>query len=119
MNPEATNKNRTRRLRKKLRVGEFAEMGCHIDIRLSSTEAWDQTLDHLITFVEHRQMAFGGGGDEKTIRGFVTKMGRGTLTETDRSDMLTWLENQPHFEAFKVSPLLDAQYPETWPEEWQ
>ena len=46
-------KSRTRRLRKKLRVGEFQELGFSISFRFDSQRyTLDQALDHWIEFVE-------------------------------------------------------------------
>ncbi len=103
----STRHRRTRRLRKKLRVGDFRELGFAVSLRLSRTLS-DRDFDDLWTrFIVHaieaRDLAFGGGQD-----GFVTRAGRGSATEADREAVRAWLEAQPGVEAVTVGPLEDA-----------
>lgn len=114
-----SNKNRSRRLRKKLHLGEFVEYGVKVAIRLQENANSDQALDQWLTFVEANNMAFGGGQRPGEINGFVTTFGRGTLTEDDRQKISNWLDAQAEVQGADVSPLLDAHYPEHWPEQWQ
>jgi uncharacterized protein YggL (DUF469 family) len=112
LSPHETDKPRTRRLRKKLRVGEFQELGFEIAIQLDPDAriGFDEALDAWIDFVESRGWAFGGGGSETDgkIGGFVTRFGRGTLTEEDRSSAKAWLSTSRWVESFHVSALVDA-----------
>lgn len=102
-------RRRTRRLRKKLHVGEFRELGFAVSLRLSRTlsdrdfdDFWTRFIVHAI---EARHLAFGGGQD-----GFVTRAGRGSADEADREAVRAWLEAQPGVEAVTVGPLEDAWY---------
>lgn len=102
-------RRRSRRLRKKLHVGEFRELGFAVDIRVSpalsdsaADTLWWQFIEEAI---EARGLAFGGGSS-----GFVTRAGRGSATEKDREAIRSWLDAQAGVEAVAVGPLEDAWY---------
>lgn len=106
------NKPRMRRLRKKLRVGEFQELGFEIKFQLKPDLeiAFDEALDSWIAFVESQGWTFGGGVNmaSKELEGFVTKEGRGSLTEADRLAAEKWLADQEWVAEFHVEQLKDA-----------
>jgi uncharacterized protein YggL (DUF469 family) len=112
LSPHEVDKPRTRRLRKKLRVGEFRELGLQIAIQLDPDAGigFDDALDSWIDFVESQDWAFGGGGSdaEGQISGFATRFGKGTLTEEDRSSAKAWLDACAWVKTFRVSDLMDA-----------
>ena len=89
-------KQRSRRLRKKLHVGEFQEFGLAYKtaIKAGSNEVLfvDALLDELI---DPRGMEFGGWA----AGGFVSKAGRGTVTEEDRQALIDWLKQRPEVES--------------------
>ncbi len=100
-------KQRSRRLRKKLHVGEFQEFGLAYKtaIKAGSNEVLfvDALLDELI---DPRGMEFGGWA----AGGFVSKAGRGTVTEEDRQALIDWLKQRPEVESIRISGPLDAWY---------
>lgn len=112
LSAEELNKPRKRRLRKKLRVGEFQELGFMIEFHLKPDlkVTVDEALDSWIEFVESQGWAFGGGGDlvNKKIEGFVAKDGRGSLTEADRLSAEKWLSDKEWADDFHVGQLKDA-----------
>lgn len=112
LSAEELNKPRKRRLRKKLRVGEFQELGFEIEFHLKSDLkiTVEEALDLWIEFVESQGWAFGGGGDiaSKEIEGFVAKDGRGSLTEEDRLSAEKWLTDNEWVDDFHVGQLKDA-----------
>ena len=98
LNADELNKKRKQRLRKKLRTGEFQELGLSINIGFNKeTTTFDSALDKWIEFVESKGWAFGGGGNEhpKEFSGFIYQPGRGTLLEQDRAAIQEWLKKQP------------------------
>lgn len=104
-------KPRTRRLRKKLRVGEFQELGFAIDFRFDSQlYTLDQALDQWIEFVESQGWGFGGGGGEGTdmMSGYLVSFERGSLGEGDRERARQWLDSQPGFACIQCAELSDA-----------
>ncbi len=101
------NKPRSRRLRKKLRIGEFQELGFEVTITLREgrdetrlTAFWD---DFIREALERNGLAYGGG-----MSGFVTTVGLGSATEAHREAVLTWLRARPEVRAADVGPLIDA-----------
>jgi hypothetical protein len=110
--PAEATKPRSRRLRKKLHIGEFQEWGFSIEIRLTPGEesTFDQALDAWLGFVETHGWAFGGGGsvDERNFNGFVSRSDRGSLTEEDHQIAETWLKETLWVKEGTVGPLQDA-----------
>lgn len=96
-----------KRLRKKLRLQEFQEMGFHTDFKLaipSTREAEDLFWDKLFDFVDAKGFSIGGSMSSF----YVTRAGRSSTTEDDREAFAAWLQQQPEILAVKVWPLDDA-----------
>jgi uncharacterized protein YggL (DUF469 family) len=106
-------KNRSRRLRKKLRIDEFQELGFKVEIQASDGADMLVLLDELlIEAIESNGMAFGGGCDQDDgkISGFVTKSAGGTLAEEDQKAVNDWLSARQEVRDFEVGDLVDANY---------
>lgn len=98
---------RSRRLRKKLRVGEFRELGFNVSFqhRAGLAEAemdrfWDAFL---LEAIESQGLEFGGGTE-----GFITVWGRGSATDIHRERVRAWLTARSEIESVSVGPLVDA-----------
>jgi uncharacterized protein YggL (DUF469 family) len=107
--PPSPNKRRSRRLRKKLHIGEFKEEGFEVNFRfcagLTSEEQVEVLMKFITEAIESRALLFGGGEN-----GFVTKSGRGSTTEADRKAVASWLEHNPFIEQVQVGENEDAWY---------
>ena len=103
------NKRRSRRLRKKLRIGEFNEEGFEINFKFKAGLTSEDQLDILMKFVteaiESRGLSFGGGEN-----GFVTRTGRGSTTEEDRQAVNSWLLSCISIEQVPVNANEDVWY---------
>ena len=108
-----------KRLRKKLRVGEFRELGFELRLSLvpGLTEgAVEDALDDFIgDAIEDQDLAVGGGFGEHW-NFFVTSMKPGSVTEEQRAAVIAWLEKDPRFTNVQASPMIDAWYL-TW--DWE
>lgn len=99
---------RSRRLRKKMRVDEFQEMGFNFTATPKESlndEQADALIDALIgEVISPRGLEFGGwvGG------GFVCKSGPGSATDEDREAVVNWLRQRPEIQTAEVEPLVDA-----------
>lgn len=100
-------KHHSRRLRKKLRVGEFQEFGFDVSFQLRAdlseveTERfWDAFL---LEAIEPNGLAFGG-----STEGFVTAWGRASATGTHRERVRVWLGSRSEVETAAIGPLIDA-----------
>lgn len=100
-----------KRLRKKLRMGEFRQFGFEVRFRLPDElpEAgldafWDSFIDEA---VEARGLLCGGTCGRKWDV-FVTRSGRDSATDEDRRAVAVWLEQHPMASAADVGPLVDA-----------
>lgn len=98
-----------KRLRKKLRLREFQEMGFHIDFNLDlpvAGEEEDVFWVQLINMVESRNLQIGGG----LTNFYATGLHRCTATEADRAALAGWLGQQPAVRNVRIGPLIDAWY---------
>jgi uncharacterized protein len=100
--------HRSRRLRKKLRIGEFKELGFAVTLAFrENITKQDQNdfLDGLIDEVERHGLAFGGGTE-----GYITFMRRGTVTAEHRDAIRKWLSTAPALVRFELGALEDSYY---------
>ncbi len=104
------NKRRSRRLQKKLHIGEFKELGFEFEAELNaalSSEAENALADAFLSeIVEPRSLAFGGW----VSGGFISYYGRGSASEEDRKAIEFWLLARPEYKMVRVGPLRDAWY---------
>lgn len=108
-----------KRLRKKLRLGEFSELGFELRVTLAanlSESAQEDAIDAFIeAAIESRDLAVGGGFAD-AWNFFVTRAGTGSVSADERAAVVSWLENDSRFAKVEASPLLDAWY-QTW--DWE
>jgi len=104
-----------KRLRKKLHVGEFQELGFEVRFRVAdnlSPDAFDAVVDAFISqAIEAHALACGGGGQPPEWSVFVTREGRGSASEGHRQAVATWLVARPEVNTVQIGPLVDAWYP--------
>ena len=104
-----------KRLRKQLHVGEFQELGCEVRFRVAdnlSHDAFDAVVDAFISqAIEAHGLLCGGGGKNPEWNVFVTREGRGSVTEEHRQAIETWLVVCPEINTAQIGPLVDAWYP--------
>jgi len=104
-----------KRLRKKFHVGEFQELGYEVRFQVAdnlSHDAFDAVVEAFISqAIEAQGLVCGGGGKNPTWSVFVTRQGRGSVTEEHRQAIETWLAAQPGVNAVQIGPLVDAWYP--------
>lgn len=102
--------NRTRRLRKKLKIAEFQEMG--FEYKAELVKAMDDAAqnamieDFVNQVIEPRGLVLGGW----VHSGFVSKNGLGSATEEDRAAVNQWLASKAELKNIEVSVLMDAWY---------
>lgn len=104
-------RTRSRRLRKKLRIGEFQTRGFDYELTWRAPpliERQDRFIDQLLEqVIEPRALSMGGGGN----CGFVAAR-RGSVTEADREPFDGWIRNWPDIAKFQIGRLRDAWYGE-------
>ena len=107
-------KNRNRRLRKKLRVDEFKELGFDLswDFAEGTTETQiDAILDGFIAeVIDPNKLAFAADGNLQWD-GMICTETHGKCTEEQREQVKTWLEAKG-IQNLIVSPLFDLWYGE-------
>ena len=100
-------KRRSRRLRKRLYVGEFQEFGFAVRFELQGKPDDKQSSAFQDAFIleaiERNGLGFGGGDTE----GFVTAV-HGSATEAHRHAVESWLGARAEVSSVKVGPLVDA-----------
>ncbi len=102
-----------RRLRKKLHLGEFQELG--FTVSATCPPNWgeserDVAMNGLLDAVGARGLIFGGGDSASGMDGHIGLATRGSATEADRDAILATLKSLGFVEV-EVAPLEDAWYP--------
>lgn len=104
-----TDAKRNRRLRKKLRVDEFQELGFEVTWTFpkgTDSVAVDAQVDSFIDeVIESNGLGFAGGGDLEW-EGLVCTQQLGKCTEENREQVKAWLTNAGA-ENVEVSELFD------------
>ncbi|MFJ7313768.1 YggL family protein [Pseudomonas sp. NPDC098747] len=104
--------NRSQRLRKKLCVDEFQELGFELNLDFKkdlSDEAIDAFLNAFLKeAMEANGLGYVGGDDF----GLVCLQKRGSVNEEQRAAVEAWLKTRSELTEVTVSPLLDVWYPE-------
>ncbi|MFK3796963.1 MULTISPECIES: YggL family protein [unclassified Pseudomonas] len=104
--------NRSRRLRKKLCVDEFQELGFELNLEFKEgldDQAIDGFLDAFLTdAMDANGLDYVGGDDY----GLVCLAERGSVTEEQRATVEAWLKGRSEVTKVEVGPLIDAWYPE-------
>ena len=104
--------NRSRRLRKKLCVAEFQELGCELTLNFKADlddAAVDAFLEAFVAdAVNANGLGYVGGDDY----GLVCLQKRGSVSEEQRAAVEAWLKTRSELTKAEVSPLLDVWYPE-------
>lgn len=101
-----------KRVRKKLRRGEFQELGFEVRFRAVediSDEAFDAVVDAFIRqAIEANGLLCGGGGKRPEWEVFVTLDRRGSTTEAHRQAVQRWLATHPEVATTQIGPFVDA-----------
>ena len=106
-------KNKSKRVQKKLSLGEYAIFGFEVSGQFTQGEESeiDICFDDFIDFVESRNLCFGGGYTGKEFDGFITAIDfRISTTEDDRQAIEGWLSDQNKLSNIVVGSLVDANY---------
>lgn len=104
--------NRSRRLRKKLCVDEFQELGFELSFQYKEAQSAAAIDAFMRRFaadaVEPNELVYGGCDEY----GFICLAQRGSVTEEQRAAIEGWLKQQPELAEFTAGPLMDAWYPD-------
>jgi len=101
-------KTRSRRMRKKLFVGEFKELGFEVDLSFAADADPVQKDAFFMRFFDEAVMPEGlvfAGMDDA---GFVCSSRRGSVSEAQRQSVESWLGGQSGLSGFRVGPLMDV-----------
>lgn len=100
-------RHRSRRLRKKLHVDEFQELGFEVMFRLNAgltTEQMGAFWDAFIgDAIEGNGLIYGGSTD-----GMACLRTRGSADESHREAVRAWLASRPEVSEAGVGPLIDV-----------
>ncbi|WP_313296146.1 YggL family protein [Diaphorobacter sp.] len=103
-------RQRSRRLRKKMRIDEFQELGFEYEVTLDKPLPDDEqeaiVEKFLLELIMPRNLVLGGWVRE----GFITAFPRGSTTEEDRTAVQEWLQQNIKGATVNVGPLQDAWY---------
>ncbi|MCD8244934.1 MAG: YggL family protein [Parabacteroides sp.] len=103
-----------KRRRKKLRKGEFKELGCSLKISLAQTldqVGLDVWWGDFIETIERLGLSVGGGGHYDLVFGVSSATKRGSMTIQQQEQLAAWLSENPMVEKYQMSGLFDKWYP--------
>lgn len=110
-------RSRSRRLRKKLFVGEFEVKG--FTIKLTFKESQDESHFHgfmddfFHQAIEQQGLLFSGWGTAESFQGLVMANKRyASVNPQQRQQVIDWLNQHPLLASLAASDLLDAYYGE-------
>lgn len=96
-----------KRLRKKLRLKEFQELG--FILRFKHSEPQDAFCNEFIDFIESLKLIIGGCcGNEWDV--FVAPSARGNITESQQLAIQEWLRQRGTTSDLRLSTLIDVWY---------
>jgi len=101
---------KSRRLRKKLYLDEFAVMGAELRCNLTCKDESELTIimDDFFVYVNSLNLCIGGGGDLTCFEGFISSHERyGSVTESDISNISNWLKDQKIVSELTMGELVD------------
>lgn len=106
---------RSKRLRKKLFLDEFATYGFELECEFKDDLPEEQLSAFIDKFfidaISAKGLAFGGGLSSKRLSGFIVSNKRyQSTTETDKNTLETWLNAQPEVAKVDVGEIIDANY---------
>jgi len=104
---------KSRRLRKKLYLDEFAVKGVELSCNLTCKDESELAtiMDEFFVYVDSLDLIIGGGGDLTSFGGFISSHDRyGSVTESDITNLSTWLKGQDIISEFTLGDLVDANY---------
>lgn len=104
---------RSRRLRKKLYLDEFAVFGfeCDCKINVEIGAEFDAFIDDFVDFLDSRQLIAGGGGSPDDFAMFVMSAARyESATEADLEAVKDWLNSNQLVSDVVASELVNAYY---------
>lgn len=106
-------KKRSKRLRKKLHLGEFTELGFAVRFQFINTLQECEITKFLNLFITSAIESKGliyGGGIGNTFYGFITLEKRGSVTKEQRQKVKSWLESNGNLTNIQVGVLTNAWY---------
>lgn len=105
-----------KRIRKKLRLGEFQEIGFELTFAFEPGPTVGEENEFLFDFLDHaiecNHLLFGGGGQDGHWSGVVYRNEpRGISTTAEqRATVLAWLNDHPRVITAKASGFFDLWY---------
>jgi len=104
-------KNKTKRVQKKLFLGEFAVYGFEVSGKVTQESEFDCFFDDFMIFIESKGLCFGGGYTKDFFDGFITHMNRyGSASEEDRQEIESWISSKGNLTDIVIGSLVDANY---------
>jgi uncharacterized protein YggL (DUF469 family) len=104
---------KSRRLRKKLYLDEFAILGFEFSCNLTidDEDGFNLFLDQFLEFIVERELCMGGGGDMTSFGAFICSDHRyGSVTTQDHDAITNWLKSNSNVSKVVMGHLVDANY---------
>ena len=106
-------KNKSKRVQKKLYLGDYAILGFEISAKFTQEDETDveSFFDSFIEFTESLNLCLGVGYSMSEFNGFITTMERyKSPSKDDRVAVERWLSSQSNISDIAVGSLIDVNY---------
>ncbi|MFK5984661.1 MAG: 50S ribosome-binding protein YggL [Pseudomonadota bacterium] len=106
-------KNKSKRVQKKLFLGDYAIYGFEVSAKFNSEKESDSEafFNSFVELIEAKNFYFVGGYTTEEFDGFITALDlHQSNTEEDRQYVNEWLKAQTILANFEVGSLVDANY---------
>ncbi len=108
----SASKRRSKRLQKKLGLGQFGAPRVALSIRIAGdlgTKSRTSLMDAFRELAERRGLAFGGSLEA----GFLSRRDRASITEDDRFAVAGWFKRRPEVASVEIGAADEAGSPKT------
>lgn len=96
------------RQRKKMRVGEYRELGFHLIATIATGVDADALLDDWLNCIDEAAISFGGHFDgNERLEGVVFPVGEVAITEEIRAKLVAWLQARGEVSNVEAGELID------------
>jgi len=100
-----------KRIRKKLKLKEYAEQGFRILIQFDRENSKSKTLvqDFLNFTIDQNNLSCGGCTGDNQLELFITSITRASANEKHRHLIDQWIKKRPEITSFNIGPLENAR----------
>jgi len=107
-----------KRIQKKKRIGKFKELGILLEVSFINDIDVDEIFDEYFEFIDQHNWTTGGGGSNKSMNQFMTRMdwdgdrriAQQSMDANDKQELVNWLMSKKWTKIITTCELRDANH---------